>query len=245
MAEALVPVVKRKTVAAGKGRAQTITKDVSDWSRNALIEWLRADAIQTTQQQIDLNNPPNFAKVDNTRGKPVQQAVRRVEITFGTVLRAAALNTLQSELRHAIAQTTTPRKGQLSNLANWELAYIKGGQNAPWPTIGHSGLIMGPGDAIVLRPTSAIPYATIVNQRVANGARSRSDKRGKGNKAFTAMGLGYLSFAAGRLRRHASFKDFNVRVVFTRAFKVAGEISQKQGTGTIVVTPKLRARWLR
>lgn len=241
MAEAYVQVVKRKVIVArGDGMLrETLTKDVSDWSRDMLIIQLRKDTVDAVAQQNRLDNPPTSAVVDRTKGKPVLQAVRRTEVTFGLALRAIALNALKAELKRAITQSTTARSGNLSDMSNWEWFYVHNGATQPLPTMGASGILMGPRDAVILRPR--VPYASIVNLRVANGARAltlRRTRQREERPTVANQGLGFLAFAARRARRHSMLRAFNVKVVFTRAYQAAGEVNKRQGTGTIVITRK-------
>ncbi|SCK49005.1 hypothetical protein VAR608DRAFT_4870 [Variovorax sp. HW608] len=247
MVEAYVPVIKRQVVRArGDGRmTQSITKDVQGWSRNQLIVALRKDTVDTVAQQIRLENPPEAAVVDNTRGKPILQAVRRTAVNFGSAVRAAALNVLKAELQRAIEQSTIRRSGDLANMNNWEWVYVRDGRRQPLPIMGTSGITMRPGDFIVLRPR--VPYASIVNLRVANGSRAltlrktrqRAERPTKANQR-----LGFLAFAARRAKRHSLFRGFNVRVSFTHRHAIEGEVNRRQGTGTLVITPSSgRGRW--
>ena len=243
MAEALVPVASRKVVyAKGGGASETLTKDVSNWSRNQLILLLRKDAIDTVSQQIKLDNPPAFASVDRSRSKPVREAVRRVEISFGMPLKPQALTLLLGELRRAIMQSTNVRTGRLSNMSNWSFVHVSKGvsHDITGSLMGGSGIPMGPGDFVVLRPTG-VPHATVVNRKVATGSRALTLRRTrqKSERPTKAnQGIGFLAFAARRAKRHALFRGFHVAVAFTRRV-VADELSKKQGTGTIVIRPNV------
>jgi len=244
MAESYVPVLKRRIVTAdGTGHASKIlTDDISNWARDQLIILLRKDAVNTVADQIRLDNPPAFASVDRTRGKPITQAVRRVEITFGSALKVAALNILVAELRRAIEASTTRRTGKLSDMSNWQWVYLRNGQRAAFPQSRDGGIPMGPRDAVILRPK--LDYATIANMRIVHGGKGLTLKRTRQRSERATrhnQGLGFLAYAARRARRHSAFRGFNVLVKFTQ-HKVPGEISTRQGTGTIVITPQLGKR---
>jgi hypothetical protein len=242
-AERFVPVTSRKVVhMKGGGERETLTKDVTDWSHNQLILLLRKDSVDVVAQQIRLDNPPAFASVDRSRGKPITEAVRRVEITFGMALKPQALNVLMGELRRAIGQSTSVKTGRLSDMANWTFLHVSKGVSRPisGALMGGSGIPMGPGDFVVLRPTG-VPHATVVNRKVRNGSRSMTLRRTrqKSERPTKAnQGIGFLAFAARRAKRHSLFRGFHVVVSFTRRI-VAGELSRRQGTGTIVIRPNV------
>jgi hypothetical protein len=243
MAEALVPVAKSKTITVRRGDGsarETITRDVSNWSRNQLIIQLRKDTVDAVATQIRLENPPLAAVVDRTKGKPVLSAVRRTDVAFAIVLKSAALAAVVGELSRAIAQSTTARSGTLSNMANWEWVVVRSGVTQRLGVMGTSGILLGPHDSVALRPTQ-VPYASVVNMRVANGRRAmtlRQTRQRAERPAIANQGLGFLGYAARRSRRHSLLRAFNVKVVFTNRYPVAGEVNRRQGTGTLVITRK-------
>ena len=99
------------------------------------------------------------------------------------------------------------------------------------------------GDRLVLRP-AAVPYATRVNQLVAQSGRlTPKARRVKGvlrEPPRRLQNAGFLFHAAEALRRRSVFKQFHVRVAFTKAHMVPGEVmTGTQGTGVIVISPRL------
>jgi len=239
----VVPVPTTETVVArGDGSARgVITKDVTNWARNQVIELMRSDTALEVANQIRLENPPTIAVIDKSRGKPLREAVRTVDITFGSAIKARALAIVEAELARAIKRGTTQRSGRLSNLSNWRWFYSRG----PMPTVGGSGIPLGPGDYLALRPEN-VPYATVVNAYVERGARITLKRKVRGGK--DAHGppkldkFGFLEYAARRAQRHPLFAPYYVSVRYTDARPVAGEVSKRKRSAYLIITPRLGRR---
>jgi len=243
----VVPVETRKVITPkGSGTVrEELTKDVNDWARSDIILLFRKDAADTVAQQIKLGNPPTVAVIDKTKGKPITEAVRTIDITFGDALKPKALAVVESELRKAIEKSTKPKSGRLAQMKNWEWVHVRNGQGSGLSLMGGSGIQLGPRDFLALKPVN-VPHATVANRRVSGGSLSiGGGKRKDGTRAPIAkknQGLGFLAYAARRAARHPLLKAFRVRVVFTQAYKVPGELSKLQGTGYVMITPETGKR---
>jgi hypothetical protein len=216
---------------------ERLAVDVTNYTRNQVIELLRKISASQTEEQVRLGNPPDLLVVDNTRGKPIGQAVRRVVVNFGTMLRPAALAELKSILQKAIERSTTRRTGALANVAaNWEYLFVRNGRASAVPIGKGDGIAMQPTDAIVLRPR--LPYATVANIRSSQSrTRKRDAKRAaKGKAAGRRSAAGFLAQATAAARRSAIFKGFKVAVRWTR-HTTQGERWVRGMTGTIIITP--------
>jgi hypothetical protein len=239
----LIAVPRTKTYNYGDGASVTqerLAVDVTNYTRNQIIQLLRSTAANETQQQINLGNPPDIVIADNLRGQPYSAAVRRVEVMFGTRLPIAALSTLKAILRRTIERATRRKSGALSDTAtNWGYVYIRNGVGGPVPIGSKGGLMLAAGDALVLRP-QGVPHSTVANIRVREGrgiahARNRAAKGlppGKGK-----AGLGFLAQAARAAQRDPIFAGYKVVVRFT-AHTVPGELWRRRMSGTILITPK-------
>jgi len=240
------PVPKTKTYSYGIGESVTqkrLTQDVTNYTRNEVIELLRLIAGTETAQQINFGNPPDIVVSDGTRGKGATEAIKRIEVMFGTRLQASALNVLQAELRKAIGKATQRRTGALANMGNWGWTYIRDGKGQPLPIGSRAGIPLTGNDAIVLRP-NRVPHSTVANIRATQG-RSKvfAAARAAAGKAprKTSAGLGFLAQAAHAAGRHPVFAGYKVVVRFTD-YTVAGEKWGRGHTGTIMITPNTGRR---
>jgi hypothetical protein len=204
---------------------------------------LRGIAITETAAQIQAGNPPQLVAVDGvTSGKSVEDAQRKVEITFGTQLAQVAMRLVEIELRTAIERSTTAHSGKLADMTGaWQWRFIAKGGTARVVSSGSPLPAFGPGDKLVLVPAQ-VPYATITNRNVRRGGdlqargRARKDKRYKG-----ALARGFLATATAAVRRRAEFKGFSIVAEFTKAHMVPGEVmSARQGTGVITIRAHVR-----
>jgi hypothetical protein len=217
-------------------RVELQTQSLADV--RSYVRWITIDE---TAAQISIGNPPSLLEVDGRRGKPIEDVDKRTDVLFGTVLAAAAMREVEAALREAIARSTTTRSGTLVSVESaWSWRYLpKGGgarvvsANTPLPAFAL-------GDQLVLLP-ERVPYATIVNRAVARSGRANVAPRKGKSPPKSRQNKGFLFHAADVLRRKSSFKQFHVRVVFTRAHMVAGEVmTRTSGTGLIVISPRAR-----
>lgn len=242
----LITVPRTKTYNYGDGGTivrEQLSLDVNNFTRNQIILLLRATAISQIQEQERLGNPPQIIITDNVRGKVPSQAVKRVEVNFGTHLPAAALSILKDILQKTIQRATQRKSGQLSNVAsNWQYVYIRNGKGGPVPIGSRQGIPMSASDAIVLRP-QGVPHSTVANIRVRQGrgkaaARKREEKGLAPSRAGKGGGVGFLAQAARKAQRNPIFANYKVVVRFTE-HTVPGELWRRRLTGTILITPKV------
>jgi hypothetical protein len=237
----IVAVPSKKVIQYQGGLSITqdqLAVDVTNYTRNQVIELLRKISASETERQVAIDNPPDLLVVDKTRNKPISQAVRRVQVMFGTALRPEALTVLKSLLAKAIARSTDRRSGALANVAaNWDFVFVRDGKASAVPVGTRQGISMRPSDAIVLRP-SGVPHATVANIRASQKrTRARDAKRAaKGKAAGRRAATGFLAQTTAAARRQAVFKGFKVVVRWTRHV-VRGELWKRGLTGTIMITP--------
>jgi len=102
---------------------------------------------------------------------------------------------------------------------------------------------MDVGDKLVLLP-ERVPYATRVNMSVARSGRLNPKARFVKGKLReppkSRQQRGFLFHAAEALRRRTAFAQFRVRVVFSQAHAVTGEVRRDHSSGMIVITPRAR-----
>lgn len=232
----IIAVDKTSTIDARRN-IERLSFDITAWTRNQVIEVMRGIAGTEVNNQIRLDNPPTDYIVDSQKGKKPTEAVRRIEVFFGSgmTLKPQALSAVHRELMSNIKKTTGVKTGRLSNGANWDWTYVRDGKNMAIP-MGRSGIPMGPTDFLVLKP-SGIPHATIVNMWVARGAGKKTlrARTKRGTPAKSGRSIGFLRATANKMSRSAELFGFKVVVRFSQRFKQANEISKVQGTGCIVI----------
>jgi hypothetical protein len=244
-------VPKSRTVNIGgqqRTTRQTLAMDIVAQSKADLHSMLVGIAGEDTAQQEKLGNPPQLVEVDNRTNKPLDQAVAKIVVLFGTVLAKAAMRMVETELRQAIARSTYSRSGRLLDVSgSWEWRYIPNGGVARVVTSANPPTSFSRGDFLTLVPVQ-VPYASSVNRKVAQSGRlnahtSSIARRGanKGRPAKSSQNLGFLAATTRALRRRSEFKQFTVRAEFTVAHAVPGEYS-KYGTGVITIRPRFRGR---
>jgi hypothetical protein len=227
---------------------QTLTAEIQKQTLADLHSMLVGIATEDTAQQEKLGNPPQLVEVDNRTNKPLDQAVAKIVVLFGTVLARAAMRMVETELRQAISRSTYARSGRLQDVAgSWEWRYIPNGGTARVVTAANPPTSFARGDFLTLVPVQ-VPYASSVNRKVAQSGRlnahtSSIARRGanKGRPSKASQNLGFLAAATRALRRRSEFKQFTVRAEFTTAHAVPGEVS-KFGTGVITIRPRFRGR---
>jgi hypothetical protein len=238
------PVIPRfRTVTLGGETflRETLVKEIRTQSLADVRSMIRGITFEETNQQLRIGNPPTLLEVDARTGKRVEDVDKRTVVLYGVMLAASAMREVEMELAGAIARSTTMRSGQLGNVGgNWQWLYIpKGG--APRPTTpGNAPPFFGAGDRLVLVPKD-IGYATLTNRNVARGGRLVAPIGRKGRPAKSKQNRGYFFWAAEGVRKRIAFKQFHVRVVFSKAHMVAGELmTRTSGTGMIVISPRVR-----
>jgi hypothetical protein len=234
---------------------ERITENVTGFTLAQVQEALRRIAVEVSDEQTKLGNPPSTIQVDNSSFKTINQAERRIVVTFGTTLVKGILVQIETILRHAIDLSTTARSGRLHDIAqSWEWVYVPGFNSDKTK----AGVITNPEqitsfgftDRLILRPKLA--YATAVNMRVAGGStgalniKTRGKRGNKGAANFQSrrlQNMGFLGYTAETLRRNPQVRNlYSVYVAFSKRFTAPGEVSKKQGTGVLIIRPKRRGR---
>jgi hypothetical protein len=245
-------VPKNRTVTiggAGKTTRQTFATDVELQTRADLHAMLVGIAEEDTKQQIGFGNPPQLVEVDNRTNKPLDQAVRKIVVLFGTVLARAAMRMVETELKQAITRSTYTVSGRLANVGGtWKWLYVRGGSGlASTVTSANPPTTFARGDYLMLVPVG-VPYASSVNRKVGQSGRLNAHTtkiatrgKNKGRPAKSTQNLGFLAATTNAVKRRGEFKQFTVRAEFTTAHAVPGEVS-KYGTGFIVIRPRFKGR---
>jgi hypothetical protein len=243
---AVIPKTRTVTLGGTTLTRQQLGHEIAIQSKADLHSMLVGIATEDTKQQVSFGNPPQLVEVDNRTNKPLDQAVAKIVVLFGTVLARAAMRMVETELRQAINRSTYARTGRLMNIAAaWEWRYIPNGGIARVVTSANPPTTFARGDFLTLVPVQ-VPYASSVNRKVAQSGRlnahtSSIARKGanKGRPAKSSQNLGFLAATTRALRRRSEFKQFTVRAEFTTAHAVPGEVS-KFGTGVITIRPRFR-----
>lgn len=212
------------------------------------VQWmLRSIAAVDTADQIDLGNPPSAVTVDNKPARSFDDAQRKIVVLFGSVFASAAMRVVEHELRANIDRTTDARTGRLHGVtANWRWRLIVPGKGSQVVTSATTLPPFTRGTTLVLEP-AGVPYATLVNMRVRGTGKLMTPRTARGTrkaKGKPARSLGFLGATVRALRGRNEFREFTVAVVFSKDHEVPGELSKKQGTGSIVIRLKsLTARF--
>jgi hypothetical protein len=233
---------KTTNTLGGAGLRKPLGVEIHAQTKADLHSMLVGIASEDTAQQIKQNNPPQVVEVDNRTNKPLEQAVAKVVVLFGTVLAQAAMRMVETELTRAITSSTRTVTGRLSNVgSSWQWLFIPKGGAARPVSASNPPKTFARGDMLVLKPVN-VPYATVVNRAVANSSRFRARAAGtRWNTPPKSMqNHGFLAMAARIVRRRSEFRQFRVFAEFSEAFPVPGELSRKQGTGVIVIRPRFK-----
>jgi hypothetical protein len=233
---------------------EVITESVQGWTREQVHAALRQTAIEIVRWQSKQGNVASTVTVDNNSFKSVDQAEKKIVVTFGAHLARAVVAAIENALIATIEASTEKHTGALASLANWEWKLIQGGKNGTAKVVDPSSISsMAIDDRLILRPR--LRYATAANANVAGGRRgislatkskSTSKRYRREAKRFTRMG--FFGAAAELIRRDSSIRQsFTVYASFTRRFAIPGEVSTagRGGpvqTGQIVLRPKRRGR---
>jgi hypothetical protein len=234
---------RRRAVTLGGERlaSERLVAEISTQSLADVRAYIRQITEEVTAQQIALGNPPTALEVDNRTAKPLDAVQRQTVVVYGVTLARAAMREVETALAAAIMRSTTARSGRLSNVTGawrWRLVRASGAVSvisaaAELPAFGY-------GDRLVLAPDE-VPYATLVNRNVARSGRANVAPRKGKSPPKSRQNRGFLFHAADTLRRRPAFKQFHVRVVFTKAHMVPGELMTRTlGTGMLVISPRIR-----
>jgi hypothetical protein len=237
----VIPPRRAVTLGGQQFARETLIREMRTQSLADVRSMIAGTTFEQTNQQLRIGNPPTLLEVDGRAGRRVEDVDKRTVVLYGAILAASAMRQVEVELAGAIARATTPRSGRLGNVAgSWQWLFIpKGGAARPVSSAAPPPTFAA-GDQLVLIPKGA-PYATIVNRHVARGGhlnraprKGRAPPRAKQNK-------GFLFWAAEATRKRAAFKQFGVKVVFSKAHSVAGEVmTRTSGTGMIVIRARAR-----
>jgi hypothetical protein len=239
----LVIAPNRTTTLGGERlTSQRLLVEVEKQSLSDVRFMMRSIAEAQVAAQARQGNPASVTAVDGGTGRDIDAALRKVVVLFGVVLAAAAMREVESALRDAIAASTRTHSGRLADIAgSWQWLYIPKGGTARVVSPGAVLPAFNRGDQLVLTP-QGVPHATLTNRNVAHSGRlNRAPKKGK-EPPKSQQNRGFLFNAADKVRRRPAFAQFSVRVVFSRAHMVPGELmTREQGTGMLVIAAKSRA----
>lgn len=237
----VVPPRRAVTLGGQRFGRETLLEEMHTQSVADVRAMLRGITIEQTAQQIRLGNPPQLLEVDGRAGKRVDDVNRRTVVVFGVVLAASAMRQVEMELANAIAGSTTRRTGRLASVSgSWRWFHVPKGQAARPITAGSPPRSFGPGDELVLVPQD-VPYATLVNRYVGRTGRlNKAPRRGR-EAPRSQQGKGFLFWAAANTGKRVAFRQFTVKVVFSRRHMVPGEVmTRTSGTGMIVIRARGR-----
>jgi hypothetical protein len=231
---------RRVTLGGVRTKSERLLVEINTQSLSDIRAYLREITTTVTAQQIALGNPPSLLEVDGRTAKQVDAVQKKTVVVYGTVLAQSAMREVEVALAAAIQRSTRAHSGRLSNIGgSWSWLYLPV-QGAPRTVTSATALpSFGPGDRLVLLPRD-VPYATLVNRNVARSGRANvAPRRGK-SPAKSRQNRGFMFHAADTVRRRPVFKQFRVRVVFSRAHPVAGEVMSRIGTAMLVITARRR-----
>lgn len=237
------PLVVPKTRTTKLGSGATLQKDTFRIEVNAQsaadVQWMmRNIASSDVGEQMRLGNPPSLIEIDGKSSKGFDEAKRKIVVLFGSVLAAQAMRLVESELVRNINASTTPRSGRLASVqGSWQWLLIRKGSAVEVS----SATALPPftrGMMLVLTPWD-VPYATAVNSRIKGTGRLMTKPGTRKRKPAVSKPIGFLGATVNALRRHTVFAQFAIRVEFTTAYKVPGEV-YRHGTGQIVIKPRTR-----
>jgi hypothetical protein len=242
----VVPKTRTTKVGGQTVKRESLTFDIQAQGLSDLHWMLRRIAAVETAGQLKLQNPPSVVIVDKSTARPIEEARKSVVVFYGTRLASVAMRLAENILRQNIERTTNPRTGRLRAVtSNWRWRLVTPGKGSQVVTSASDLPAFVRGSMLVLEPYG-VPHATRVNQLVIGHGTLRS-RRGGGVRGVGAMGppkpkaaVGFLAATAQALRARAEFKQFAITVVFSRTHAIPGEISQRQGTGSIVIQLKRR-----
>lgn len=208
------------------------------------VQWLiRKITVEQTQEQIGIDNPPQLVLIDGRTQKSLADLKAKSEVTFGVRLAREAMRIVEQRLFAAIRDTTKVRSGRLSTSTNWVWTYVTGG-TVKRITSPDEITSFSTHDRLVLMP-EGVPHATVVNSKVSRGGRlfiagKATKKNPTATPAKKNQKLGFFAFAIRPLKSRPEFNAFDIYIAFTRRFAIPGELSRRQGTGMIVIRPKLK-----
>lgn len=243
-----IVVDKTRTVTLGGGaraQSQRLRVDMGKQGLADVRAYMRALSEELAEEQRRAGNPPTLVEVDGKSDKRLADVSKKVEMLFGVTLPQAAMREIEVALRAAIDRATRPHTGRLRDLAGaWQWRFLPAGGGTPRVVSATSELTFNRGDRLVLVPVG-VPYATLVNRNVAHSGRltpkARKVRGVLREPARRLQNTGFLFNAAEAVRKRTAFKLFHVKVAFTKAHMVPGEVmTQRSGTGIIQITARVR-----
>jgi len=233
----------------------TLNKEIQKQGLEDLRWMMRTIAEDDTVQQIKLRNPPQHIVVDNKPAREFDDVKHRIVVLFGTKLASAAMRSIENTLGQMISRATFPRTGRLQNISsNWRWKLVTPGKGTQIVTAATELPLFMRGMLLVLEPYG-VPYATRVNSIVLGmgqltmAKKTPPQKKKKGiffkpakpkRQRKPRQSIGFLRATVRALKTKQEFAQFAMTVVFSKQFRVPGELSKIQGTGSIVL--KLKAR---
>lgn len=220
------------------------------WAEEEIVYVLRETALEVVDQQAKIDNLPSDIVVDGSSFKHIEQAKRRVVVSFGNRLAHAVITAIKQALKATINHTTNKITGKLENIDAWEWTYVPGkGRGSARVIDPYSIPTLAYSDRLIIRPKE--PYASSVNMRVRSGSRSisfKTSKKASESKKRKVSNKGFIGAAAQLLKRNYRItSSFSIYAGFTRKFAIPGELwtaGKKAGplTGQIILRPKRHGR---
>jgi hypothetical protein len=234
-------VPKTRTIAGEQVGRERLAVEMSTQSLADVRTMIKKITRDVTTQQIALGNPPQILEVDGHSAGNVEGVKFKTVVTYGTTLTAAAMRMVEIELRAAIARSTRVYSGRLVDVTTtWQWRFIPKGGGMRVLTSATPPPSFSQGDILTLVPIE-VPYATLTNRNVARSGRLNAKPRKGKSPPKAQQNVGFLGTAARLVRRRSDFKQFSVKVEFTRAHMVPGEImTRRQGTGVITIRARRR-----
>jgi len=230
------------------GKKDSLTVDVKNQTEADIKYLLRHITIAETEQQIKLKNPPTRVAVDNREGKQLALVERKTEVTYGNFLDRAMLKFVERSLFSAIHTLAVNAEGKaLGSKAYWEWRYVANPRKNKYSRKLPKNLrSIRVGSYLILKPRSNM--VGLANMFAARKDAGWPEDRWLG--PGSSGGRGFMSRSIDMVKRSNLLKNYTIHVVFTKRFRVKGEVYRKNNpagplTPVIIIRAKRNRRYAR
>lgn len=197
-----------------------LRSDLEQVKANAL-EWQRTKPVEEIANQVALGNSKEYTTVvDGSRTKPISQSTRRVDVYFISAVLTRTLGRAKDILARAILRTSKRHTGLLSQ--GWVWYRQTGGKGGTLDLIGETlptDLRIKRGTSLILAPQANYAWFANYYAKRDHGFKTKRRKRvammANGRQAPAPNSVGFMAYAAKRLRPDLKKIGFSVFVIFT------------------------------